>query len=55
MKRVAAVLTLTGAMFTATAPLAAEAADCTQNPSLHVTAHIDVNGTTQDIDQCIPG
>jgi hypothetical protein len=55
MKRIAAVLTLAGAAFTFTGPATAQAADCTQNPSIHVTAHVDLNGTTQDVDQCIPG
>lgn len=49
MKRIAAVLTLVGATLGFAAP-AALAAD----PSVCLTAHIDVNGTTQDINQCLP-
>ena len=48
MKRLAAVLTLAGAMFAVVAPTTAFAA----GPQLCVTAHVDINGTTQDINQC---
>jgi hypothetical protein len=50
MKRIAAALTLAGAVFGVLAPTAAFA----DGPSLCVHAHVDVNGTTQDIDQCAP-
>jgi len=47
MKRIAAVLTIVGAMFGFAAPAMAA-------PSLCVTAHVDVNGTVQDVNQCLP-
>jgi hypothetical protein len=50
MKRIAAVLTLVGATLGLAAPSALAAA-----PSLCVNAHIDVNGTVQDVNQCLPG
>ena len=50
MKRIAAVLTLVGAIFGVAAPTAAFAA----GPQLCVNAHVDINGTTQDINQCAP-
>jgi hypothetical protein len=49
MKRIAAVLTLVGATLGFAAPAAVAA------PSLCLTAHIDVNGTVQDVNQCLPG
>jgi hypothetical protein len=49
MKRIAAVLTLVGATLGFAAPAALAA-----GPSLCVNAHVDVNGTTQDISQCLP-
>ena len=50
MKRIAAVLTLAGAVFAVVAPTTAFAA----GPQLCVNAHVDINGTTQDISQCAP-
>ena len=50
MKRIAAVLTLAGAVFTVVAPTTAFAA----GPQLCVNAHVDINGTTQDVSQCAP-
>ncbi|HET7529672.1 MAG TPA: hypothetical protein VFJ98_01805 [Mycobacteriales bacterium] len=47
MKRIAAVLVLVGATVGLAAPAMAA-------PSLCLTAHIDVNGTVQDINQCLP-
>jgi hypothetical protein len=49
MKRIAAVLTLAGAMFGVAAPAAMAA-----GPSACVHVHLDVNGTQQNIDQCSP-
>jgi hypothetical protein len=49
MKRIAAVLTLAGAVFGIVAPTAALA-----DPSVCVHAHVNINGTEQDIDQCAP-
>ncbi|MDQ1698137.1 MAG: hypothetical protein QOJ03_3490, partial [Frankiaceae bacterium] len=47
MKRIAAILTIVGATLGFAAPAMAA-------PSLCVTAHIDVNGTVQDVNQCLP-
>jgi hypothetical protein len=49
MKRIAAVLTLAGAIFGVVAPTTAFAA-----PSACVHLYLNVNGTTQAIDQCAP-
>ena len=49
MKRIAAVLTLVGATLGLAAPAAVAA-----GPSLCLTAHVDINGTVQDINQCAP-
>ena len=51
MKRIAAVLTLAGAIFGVVAPTAASAAT---TPQLCVNANVNVNGTAQTIDQCLP-
>jgi len=48
MKRIAAVLTLAGALFGVTAPAAFA------DPSLCVHADFNINGTQQTIDQCAP-
>jgi hypothetical protein len=50
MKRIAAVLVLAGATLGLAAPSALAA-----DPSLCLTAHIDINGTVQDVNQCLPG
>lgn len=50
MKRIAAVLTLAGAIFGVVAPTAAFA----DGPSACVHVFVDVNGTSQTIDQCAP-
>jgi hypothetical protein len=50
MKRIAAVFVLVGATLGFAAPAAMAA-----GPSLCVNAHIDVNGTVQDVNQCLPG
>ena len=50
MKRIAAVFVLVGATLGFAAPSALAA-----GPSLCVNAHIDVNGTVQDVNQCLPG
>jgi hypothetical protein len=47
LKRIAAVLTILGATFAFAAPAMAA-------PSLCLTAHVDVNGTVQDVNQCLP-
>jgi hypothetical protein len=49
MKRIAAVLTLVGAIFAVAAPTTAFA-----DSQVCVTAHLDVNGTQQDLNQCAP-
>jgi uncharacterized membrane protein YjfL (UPF0719 family) len=49
MKRIAAVLTLAGAIFGVVAPTAASAA-----PAACVHLELNVNGTQQVIDQCAP-
>jgi hypothetical protein len=49
MKRIAAVLTLAGAIFGVVAPTTAFA-----DPSACVHVHLNVNGTEQNIDQCAP-
>jgi hypothetical protein len=49
MKRIAAVLTLAGAIFAVVAPTTAFA-----DPSACVHLHVNVNGTEQTIDQCAP-
>ena len=48
MKRIAAVLTLAGAIFGIAAPTAAVAGTA----CVHV--YVNVNGTEQSIDQCTP-
>jgi len=48
MKRIAAVLTLAGALFGVTAPAAFA------DPSVCVHAHLNINGTEQNVDQCAP-
>ena len=50
MKRIAAVLTLTGAIFGIAAPTVAMAA----GPQVCVHAELNVNGTDQVVDQCAP-
>jgi hypothetical protein len=50
MKRIAAVLTLAGAIFGVVAPTAAFAA----GPSACVHLYLNVNGTEQAVDQCAP-
>jgi hypothetical protein len=50
MKRIAAVLTLAGAIFGVVAPTTAFAA----GPSACLHVHVNVNGTEQNIDQCAP-
>ena len=50
MKRIAAVLTLAGAIFGVVAPTTAFAA----GPQLCVNADVNVNGTQQTINQCLP-
>lgn len=47
MKRIAAVVVLVGATLGFSAPAMAA-------PSLCLTAHVDVNGTVQDVNQCLP-
>jgi hypothetical protein len=47
LKRIAAVAILVAATFGFTAPAMAA-------PSLCLTAHVDVNGTVQDVNQCLP-
>ena len=49
MKRIAAVLTLAGAIFGVVAPTAASAAT-----QVCVHADLNVNGTAQTVDQCLP-
>ena len=49
MKRIAAVLTLAGAIFGVAAPAASAA-----GPSGCVHLYLNVNGTEQTIDQCAP-
>ena len=49
MKRIAAVLTLAGAIFGIVAPTTAFAA-----PQVCVHAEVNVNGTDQVVDQCAP-
>jgi hypothetical protein len=49
MKRIAAVLTLAGAIFGVVAPTAAFA-----GPSACVHLYLNVNGTEQAVDQCAP-
>jgi len=49
MKRIAAVLTLAGAIFGVVAPTTAFA-----DPSACVHAYLNINGTQQTIDQCAP-
>ena len=49
MKRLAAVLTLAGAIFGIAAPAA-----FADGPSACVHAYLNVNGTEQTIDQCAP-
>lgn len=51
MKRLAAVLTLTGAIFGIVAPATAAFA---AGPQVCVHAELNVNGTDQVIDQCAP-
>lgn len=51
MKRIAAVLTIVGATLGFGVLGAAPAMAA---PSLCLTAHIDVNGTVQDVNQCLP-
>ena len=51
MKRVLAVTALLIGTAAAVAPLTASAEDCA---GVQITAHIDLNGTAQDVDQCIP-
>ena len=51
MKRVLAITALLIGSAAAVAPLTASAADCA---GLQVTAHVNVNGTEQGIDQCVP-
>jgi hypothetical protein len=48
MKRIAAVVVLVGATLGFAAPAMAA------GPSLCVNAHFDVNGTVQDVNQCLP-
>ena len=48
MKRIAAVLTIVGATLGFGVPAAMAA------PSLCITAHVDVNGNVQDVNQCLP-
>jgi hypothetical protein len=48
MKRIAAVLVLVGATLGLAAPAMAA------GPSLCLNAHLDVNGTVQDVNQCLP-
>jgi hypothetical protein len=48
MKRIAAVFVLVGATLGFAAPAALA------DPSLCLNAHIDVNGTVQDVNQCLP-
>jgi uncharacterized membrane protein YjfL (UPF0719 family) len=50
MKRIAAVLTLAGAIFGVVAPTAASAA----GPQACIHADLNINGTAQTIDQCLP-
>jgi hypothetical protein len=52
MKRIAAVLTIVGA--TLGFGVLGFAAPAMAAPSLCVTAHVDVNGTVQDVNQCLP-
>jgi len=49
MKRIAAVLTLAGAIFGVVAPTTAFA-----DPGACVHLYLNVNGTEQTIDQCAP-
>jgi hypothetical protein len=49
MKRMAAVLTLAGAIFGIVAPTTAFA-----DPSACVHLYVNVNGTQQAVDQCAP-
>jgi hypothetical protein len=48
MKRIAAVLTIAGALFGVAAPAAFA------DPSACVHAYLNINGTEQTIDQCAP-
>jgi hypothetical protein len=50
MKRIAAVLTLAGAIFGIAAPTAAMAA----GPQVCVSLHGSINGTPVDNDTCLP-
>ena len=47
VKRIAAVLVIAAAALGFSAPAMAA-------PSLCLTAHVDVNGTVQDVNQCLP-
>jgi uncharacterized membrane protein YjfL (UPF0719 family) len=49
MKRIAAVLTLAGALFGVAAPTAALA-----DGTVCVHAYLNLNGTEQTLDQCTP-
>lgn len=51
MKRIAAVLTLVGATLGLAAP-AAMAASTSSSACVHLS--VNVNGTAQTIDQCVP-
>lgn len=50
MKRIAAALTLAGAIFGVVAPTTAFA----DGPSACVHAYLNINGTEQTVDQCAP-